>query len=148
MNWPRLATMALLKRRMVLYEAMGIAIIIVLRWADEVFDLPHLFLGAPPTPVNWQEAALESGLVALVGIFIIALTRRFLAEIRYLEGFLVLCAFCKKVKVDEDRWIPLEEFVTEHAEVRFSHSYCPACLRQHYGDLAGKRTASRKLELK
>lgn len=136
-NWPLLITLPTLKRRMVVYEAVGIVAVIVLRWADEVFDLPHLLLGASPTPVNWQEAALESAFVALIGIFIIALTSRFLAEVRYLEGFLVLCAFCKKVKVSEERWIPLEEFVTEHAEVRFSHSYCPKCLAEHYGDSMG-----------
>ena len=38
----------------------GFLAIFVFVWAAEVFDLPHLLLRAPTTPINWQEAIIES----------------------------------------------------------------------------------------
>jgi hypothetical protein len=40
--------------------------IIALIWPDEIADIPHVILGAEPTPVNWQEALLETLLTAPV----------------------------------------------------------------------------------
>jgi len=38
----------------------------VLVWLNEIFDLPHLFLDAPPTPINWRESSLESILIMAI----------------------------------------------------------------------------------
>jgi PAS domain S-box-containing protein len=35
---------------------------------DEILDLPHLIFGAPPTPINWTEIAIEVAIVLLVGL--------------------------------------------------------------------------------
>ncbi|MDY7079140.1 MAG: PAS domain S-box protein [Chloroflexota bacterium] len=41
----------------------------ILVWLNETLDIPHLLLGAPPTPINWQEAISETILIAAVGAF-------------------------------------------------------------------------------
>jgi len=40
----------------------------ILVWLNEVLDIPHLLLGAPRTPINWQEAIIETVLVLTVGL--------------------------------------------------------------------------------
>ena len=33
---------------------------------DEILDLPHLLLGAPPTPINWKEIVAELPLIVIL----------------------------------------------------------------------------------
>ena len=44
----------------------------VLVWLDEIVDIPHLLLGAPRTPINWQEALLEMVLIVAAGLFAVS----------------------------------------------------------------------------
>jgi hypothetical protein len=43
------------------------------------------------------------------------------------EEFLSLCAWCKKIRHEDDRWITLDSYVSEITGKRFSHGMCPAC---------------------
>lgn len=57
---------------------------------------------------------------------------RALAEIRTLEGLLPLCAWCKRIRDEEDarRWKPLERYVAEHTDAAFTHGICPDCAQR------------------
>jgi DNA-directed RNA polymerase beta' subunit len=123
-----------LQKKVLLYEAIGFTAIIGLVWLNETLDIPHLTLGSPQTKVNLREALLESISVLILGIIVLKLTWNFLARIKYLEGFIVVCSFCRKVRIAEDTWASLEEFVHSNAEVEFSHSFCPTCGKEHYAD--------------
>jgi hypothetical protein len=62
-------------------------------------------------------------------------TRRALARITYLEGFLRVCSFCKKIHAG-DQWIPIEEYISDHSAALFSHGLCPQCMKRHYPQYA------------
>jgi hypothetical protein len=47
-------------------------LVCILVWLDEILDLPHLLLGAPPTPINWHEALSETALIATVGLLAVS----------------------------------------------------------------------------
>ncbi|MFH1077001.1 MAG: hypothetical protein V1753_09265 [Pseudomonadota bacterium] len=126
-----------MEKHIIGYELIGFGIAILFIWADEVFDLPHYLLGAHATPINWQESLEESIVLLALGLIVIYNSLRSLKNIKYLEGFLPVCAFCKKIKV-VGKWIPIEEYVTDHSAVTFSHSYCPECTTIHYGDILKK----------
>jgi CheY-like chemotaxis protein len=51
-----------------------------------------------------------------------------LANIRKLTGLLPICAYCKSIRDDSNYWHRVEEYVSEHADVTFSHGICPKCL--------------------
>lgn len=51
-----------------------------------------------------------------------------LANIRNLTGLLPICAYCKSIRDDSNYWHRVEEYVTEHTDVTFSHGICPKCL--------------------
>jgi PAS domain-containing protein len=55
-----------------------------------------------------------------------------LADIRTLRGLLPICAGCKKIRDDQGYWQSLEQYLSEHAEVQFSHGLCPDCLSKYY----------------
>ncbi|NUO17826.1 response regulator transcription factor [bacterium] len=49
-------------------------------------------------------------------------------HVKVLQGFLPICAYCKKIRDDENLWSQVEEYISEHqANVQFSHSICPDC---------------------
>jgi len=53
-----------------------------------------------------------------------------LANVRKLGGLLPICAYCKSIRDDSDYWHRVEEYVADHADVKFSHGVCPACLER------------------
>ncbi len=50
-----------------------------------------------------------------------------LAKVKTLSGLLPICGFCKKIRNDRDYWQQVEDYIGSHADVKFSHSYCPEC---------------------
>ena len=57
-----------------------------------------------------------------------------LAEIKTLQGMIPICSHCKKVRDDTGFWQQVESYVTEHSHAEFSHSICPDCARESYGE--------------
>ncbi|HBA85165.1 MAG TPA: hypothetical protein DCZ95_13835 [Verrucomicrobia bacterium] len=56
--------------------------------------------------------------------------RRALSEVKVLESFLPICAQCKKIRSKEGAWEQLESYISQHANTKFSHGYCPECMRK------------------
>lgn len=52
---------------------------------------------------------------------------RALAHIKRLQGLLPICAYCKKVRNDQNYWQEIELYLHEHTDVDFTHGVCPAC---------------------
>lgn len=59
------------------------------------------------------------------------------AQIKRLEGIVPICMFCKKIRNDTNLWEQVERYVSEHSDAQFSHSICPACFAEKYGDELG-----------
>ena len=57
------------------------------------------------------------------------------AKIKTLKGLLPICSFCKKIRSDDGSWQEVEVYVQDHSESKFSHSYCPDCVKEHYPDI-------------
>jgi sensor histidine kinase regulating citrate/malate metabolism len=58
-----------------------------------------------------------------------------IAKINTLKGLLPICANCKKIRDDKDRWEQIEFYIREHSEAEFTHSICPECAKKLYPDL-------------
>lgn len=58
-----------------------------------------------------------------------------LAEVRVLRGFLPICAHCKCIRDDRGGWQPVEKYVGERTDAKFSHGVCPDCLARYYPDV-------------
>jgi DNA-binding response OmpR family regulator len=53
-----------------------------------------------------------------------------LARVKYLRGLLPICAYCKKIRNDQNYWQQVEAYISEHSDAQFSHSICPTCYEQ------------------
>ena len=55
-----------------------------------------------------------------------------LDEVSTLQGLISLCSYCHKVRTDTT-WEKIENYITQHADVTFSHGVCPDCLKNVVG---------------
>ena len=121
-----------LTKRIVAYELIGFGLLVLFLWLDELMDLPYFLFGAPATPINWRESLLESGLAVVLGVVVVVFTRLFMARIKYLEGFLIFCAGCKRIRYGGS-WVPVDVFMRDHSDVSVSHGLCPECIELYCG---------------
>jgi hypothetical protein len=112
-------------RTVLWYEIAAFGLLIALSWANELLGIPARLFGGPHHP-NLREAGLETMVILLVAVPIVLRTRRIVARLFYLEGFLRVCAWCPKVQ-HEGHWVPIAEFFEKRFDARTSHGMCPDC---------------------
>jgi phosphoserine phosphatase RsbU/P len=54
------------------------------------------------------------------------------AEMKQLQGLLSICSYCKNIREARDRWVPVEQYVSQRADTLFSHGICPRCSAEHF----------------
>jgi len=59
-----------------------------------------------------------------------------LTKMRRLEGTIPICLYCKKIKVVDNTWKQLENYISEHSEILFSHGICPECIERNLAIMA------------
>jgi hypothetical protein len=101
-------------------EASGFSLVILLIWADEYLDLPHLLFGAPATPVRISEVLFEAGTTFLLGAGVIVASWRTNQRITQLETLLLICASCQRVSVD-GQWLAFEGYIKQRDHLVTSH---------------------------
>lgn len=52
---------------------------------------------------------------------------RFAAQVKQLESFLPICAYCKKVRSDDEYWQEIETYLAQRQNTQLSHGVCPHC---------------------
>jgi DNA-binding response OmpR family regulator len=67
-------------------------------------------------------------------------------HVQRLERLLPICAWCKKIRDDADRWMPLEHYVTRQTGTTFTHGMCPECFeRNGVEEAAGAAAGTRRI---
>lgn len=65
-------------------------------------------------------------------------------NVRKLRGLLPICAYCKKIRDDQGYWNQLESYISQHADVTFTHSVCPECSKKIYAELQAFKEAEQQ----
>jgi DNA-binding response OmpR family regulator len=60
-----------------------------------------------------------------------------LSKVKQLHGLLPICSYCKHVRSDGDYWQQVEQYVSDHSDLQFSHGVCPACYDKVAADMEG-----------
>jgi len=125
--------------RILWYEVIGSLAIILFSGINEFTDLPRFTGGVQYVP-NWRESALETLIVLLAATPVVILTKRLVSRLHHLEGFLRVCAWCKKLEHNGE-WIPLEEFFERKFQTETSHGMCLACMGEMKAKMQKPRAA-------
>jgi hypothetical protein len=113
-------------RRLLVYQTVGFLGIILLCWLDEYLSLTYRLFGGVRVDPNWREALFETGFALTIWAVVTYSMRQLLARLFYLERFVRVCAWCRKISYGDD-WVPFETFLQLDSETRTSHGVCPEC---------------------
>jgi hypothetical protein len=117
-------------------EAFGFSLLILLTWLTELVRIPHALFGEAFTP-DWRRAVLRTVVILLVWTSVHVATRRLLQRLHYLEEFLRICGWCRKVCHDGE-WLTMEDYFNSKFATRTSHGMCPECLKKGVDQLKSK----------
>jgi hypothetical protein len=120
--------------RILWVEATAFSLIIVLSWLTEAIRIPHLIYGEAFTP-NWHRAIIRTVVIVLIWIWVHLATRQLLKRLHYLEEFLRVCSWCRKVSSGHE-WIDMERYLNSKFATKTSHGMCPDCLRKKKDEIA------------
>ena len=115
--------------RIVLYQNLGFLGIMVICYLDELLKLPTLLFSENPFAFLFRRSTLDILLVLAVWLLVSTSTRRILERIRYLEKFMRVCAWCRRINF-KGEWMPLEEFMRQGFDTPTTHGICTECLQQ------------------
>jgi|GEM_PF-7065287 hypothetical protein len=104
------------------FEIIGFLFIILTCWLTEYFD----------PPFNLRQVLIETAGILIIGSITVYWTWQFINRIKYLEGFMVICGSCKKVKELNGHWVSLEQIISGKSDLQFSHGICPECAKKLY----------------
>ena len=107
-----------------IYEIMGFVFIIAICWVTELYD----------PPFNQSQVLAETISIILIGGITVYFTWQLVRRIKYLEGFMVICASCKRVRGADGKWVSLEATISRKSDLQFSHGVCPECAEKLYGE--------------
>jgi DNA-binding response OmpR family regulator len=62
-----------------------------------------------------------------------------LGQVKRLEGLLPICAWCKKVRNDENYWQDVDVYLGDHSDAEITHGICPDCRARVREDLVQGR---------
>ena len=113
-------------QRAVLWLSLGFITIIVLTWCDALFDFAHFIVGSPQQPANAGEIATKTVVILFLWIFSAYKVYRIVSRLSYLENFVHLCAWCKRIEKD-NQWLSLEDHFLKSSGQTVSHGMCPEC---------------------
>ena len=115
--------------KIVLYQHVSFLTIMVLCYLDELLKLPSLIFSEHRFTFMFSRSTLEILLILGVWFLVSASTRRILERVRYLEKFMYVCAWCRRIDY-KGEWMSLERFMEQGFDTPTSHGICPECLRQ------------------
>jgi hypothetical protein len=113
--------------KILLYQSVGFLTIIFLSWLDDLVGLSSLVFGDHRQNSTFHTSTLEMLFILAVWLLVATSTRRVLERIKYLEGFMKVCAWCRRIDY-KGRWMPLEEFLEQGFDTPTSHGICEECL--------------------
>jgi hypothetical protein len=86
--------------------------------------IPTVMIG--PHAVDWS-ALVISSIFRLIIFEGVVLFMSILHELRFLRGLIHVCSYCGRVR-DGERWVGMQQYVTDHSEAMLSHGICSDCL--------------------
>lgn len=99
------------------------------------YELPQ------PLPFVLVNAGIRIVVLSLIA-FLVSRTaqqsKELARKVKILEGLLPICAFCKRIRDEKQNWRQIESYIAQHSEAHFSHTFCPHCAQEHFGELLGR----------
>jgi hypothetical protein len=130
-------------RRIGLYQNLGFLGMTFSCVVDALVQLPPWNLAVHPFALIFGWPTLELLLTLTVWFLVRISTRRILDHLHYLENFLRVCAWCRRINY-QGEWMRLEEFIQQGFDTPTTHGICPECFRQQVAAAKKARAAAQE----
>lgn len=127
--------------RLAFWQFILFFMLILFIWVSEILDLPAMLWNAAPSPDDYVSAYVLT--LGIVVVAIVTVGHTYLLQKRIMKGILTLCTQCRKVRVNENEWEWIENYVVRHSLASVSHGLCPSCMA---GEMAVAVARSNKLD--
>src|SRR5690349_8418393 len=124
--------------KVLVYQSVGFLAIIASSWLDDWLGLSTLVFGDHPAIPEFHASAVAMLIILAVWLIVGNATRRALDHMRYLAGFMRLCAWCHRIE-HHGRWMPIEEFLQLGFDTPTTHGICRECLNKQMTAMARAR---------
>ena len=128
--------------RIVLYQNLGFLGILAICYLDDLLKLPAGVFSEHPFAFVFSRSMLDILLVLAVWFLVSSSTRRILDRIRYLEKFMRVCAWCRRINF-KGEWMPLEEFMRQGFDTPTTHGICTECLHKQQAAIEKARESQK-----
>ena len=115
-------------QKALIWQSLGFLIVVVLTWSDALFDLAHVLLGFQNRAMDLNRTVITTVVILLLWMFSAYKVYRVVSRLSYLESFLHVCAWCRKIEYN-NRWLSLESHFAEKTGRKASHGICPECAK-------------------
>jgi hypothetical protein len=126
--------------RIVVFQNLGFLAILLICYLDDLLKLPALVFSGHPFAFLFRRTTLEFLLVLAVWFLVSNSTRRILEHVQYLEKFMRVCAWCRRIHF-KGEWMPLEEFMRQGFDTPTTHGICTECLQKQKAAAAQAKAA-------
>lgn len=117
-------------QRALLWHSLGFLTILILTWCDSLFDMMHALFGFPPQrPEELPEISVKLGVIILLWILSGYKLYLIVSRLSYLEKFLHVCSWCRKIEYNSS-WLSLEEHFLRQTGHKATHGICPECAQR------------------
>ena len=116
-------------RKVLVYQAIGFALLIGFVWFEDVRGLPQFLFGGGNHVHDWRDSAMATLVILYVAAIILGLTLRLLERLRHLEDMLKICAWCRKIG-HHNQWLKMEDYFERGFQIYTTHGMCPDCLKK------------------
>ena len=131
--------------KVLLYQSVGFLAIIAVCMLDELVGLSSLLLGDQPFISDFRGSILKATLIFGVWLLVSGSTRRVLEHIKYLEAFMKVCAWCRRIEHNGE-WMPMEQFFEQGFDTPTSHGICQECLEKTKASIEQARQTKAEAE--
>lgn len=109
------------------WQLMTFVMLIIMVWINELRDGASLFFDIPTTGFNIFRASILTAAVLVAAIITIGNT--YLQQQRVLKSMISVCSNCRRVRINNEVWQKLEEYIGERSLLSFTHGLCPECTK-------------------
>ena len=110
------------------WQFMTFIMLILLVWVNEVHDMSALLFNTDPQDVNIFRGCLLTAAVLIAAI--VAIGNTYLQQKRVLNSMISVCSSCNKVRVNQNQWKQMEEYISDNSLLTFTHGLCPECMEK------------------
>jgi hypothetical protein len=126
--------------RIIVFQNLGFLVILLICYLDDLLKLPALVFSRHPFAFLFRRTTLEFLLVLAVWFLVSSSTRRILEHVQYLEKFMRVCAWCRRIHF-QGEWMPLEKFMRQGFDTPTTHGICTECLQKQQAAAAQAKPA-------